>query len=164
MHRVPIALVAALLASAVHAAPRDATARALLTTWKAEDPRARLAAELIAGAFASGLSWGGKLGGKEVFCPPDGLTGRQIMTAFEQFIAEAQDMADNPMALLWPGLSAVRFLAQRNEIGSERQNRPHARKPARGERPREIAQAESNYFLDCPRAIAESFCADSLCS
>jgi len=102
--------------------------------------------------------------GKEVFCPPDGLTGRQIMTAFEQFIAEAQDMADNPMALLWPGLSAVRFLAQRNEIGSERQNRPHARNPARGERPREIAQAESNYFLDCPRAIAESFCADSLCS
>jgi hypothetical protein len=55
-----LALVAGLLTPAVYAAsPRRA--RALLTTWKAEDPSARLAAELIAGAFASGLSWGGKL-------------------------------------------------------------------------------------------------------
>jgi hypothetical protein len=54
-----------------------------------------LAAELIAGAFASGISWGGKLGGKEVFRPP-GLTGRRIMGAFVQFIADAQDMADKP--------------------------------------------------------------------
>jgi hypothetical protein len=62
-----IDFVVALLAPVrVAAAPQDATARALLATWKAEDPSARLAAELIAGAFASGLSWGGKLDGKEV--------------------------------------------------------------------------------------------------
>jgi hypothetical protein len=96
MRLAAFALIAALLTPPVYAAPQDATARALLTTWKAEDPSARLAAELIAGAFASGLSWGGKLDGREVFCPPDGLTGRQIMTAFEQFIADAQDMADKP--------------------------------------------------------------------
>ena len=92
-----IALVVALLSPVgVCAAPQDATARALLAAWEDQDPSARLAAELIAGAFASGLSWGGKLDGKEVFCPPDGLTGRQIMTAFEQFIGDKPDMADKP--------------------------------------------------------------------
>jgi hypothetical protein len=40
-----IAFIAVLLAPVgVSAAPQDATARALLTTWKAEDPSARLAA------------------------------------------------------------------------------------------------------------------------
>ena len=97
MRSAAIAFIVALLAPVgVSAAPQDATARALLTTWKAEDSSARLAAELIAGAFASGLSWGGKLSGKEVFCAPDGLTGRQIMSAFEQFIADSKDMADKP--------------------------------------------------------------------
>jgi hypothetical protein len=97
MRVIAIAFLAALVAPVgVCAAPQDATARALLATWKDQDPSARLAAELIAGAFASGLSWGGKLDGKEVFCPPDGLTGRQIMAAFERFMADAQDMADKP--------------------------------------------------------------------
>jgi hypothetical protein len=63
---VAMAFVAALLAPVgVSAAPQDATSRALLAVWKDQDPSARLAAELIAGAFASGLSWGGKLDGKE---------------------------------------------------------------------------------------------------
>jgi hypothetical protein len=70
--------------------------KAVRFSIKAEDPSARLAAELIAGAFASGLSWGGKLVGKEVYCPPEGLTGRQIMSVFERFIADTSDMADKP--------------------------------------------------------------------
>jgi hypothetical protein len=97
MRVIAIAFVVALLAPVeVRAAPQDATSRALLATWKDQEPSARLAAELIAGAFASGLLWGGKLDGKEVFCPPDGLTGPQIMSVFERFIADAQDMADKP--------------------------------------------------------------------
>ena len=35
----------------------------------------RMIAEVIASAFSSGLSWRGSLGGKEVYCPPPGLTG-----------------------------------------------------------------------------------------
>jgi hypothetical protein len=89
-------LSAALLASGVHAAPQDATARALLAAWKDQDPSATLAAELIAGAFAGGLSWGGKLDGKKVFCPPDGLTGRQIRSAFERLLGDNPDMAEQP--------------------------------------------------------------------
>ncbi len=53
-------------------------------------------AEVIASAFASGLSWRGSLAGKEVYCPPPGLKGQRIMSAFEQFIADNPDLADRP--------------------------------------------------------------------
>jgi hypothetical protein len=56
----------------------------------------RLVAEVIASAFSSGLSWRGSLAGKEVFCPPPGLNGHQIMSAFEQFLQDNPDMAERP--------------------------------------------------------------------
>jgi hypothetical protein len=69
-----IALVVTLFAPVgASAAPQDATARALLAAWKDQDPSARLAAELIAGAFASGLANAGKPGEKELICPPSNL-------------------------------------------------------------------------------------------
>ncbi len=42
-----------------------------------------MVAEVIASAFASGLSWSTSLGGKEVYCPSPGLKGQQVMSAFE---------------------------------------------------------------------------------
>jgi hypothetical protein len=65
MRVTAIAFVAPLFALVgVSAGPQDAIARALLAAWTDQDPSARLAAELIAGAFAGGLSWDGKLDGK----------------------------------------------------------------------------------------------------
>jgi len=58
--------------------------------------RTRMLAEVIASAFASGLSWSGSLGGKEIYCPPPGLKGQQAMSAFEQFLNDNPDMAEKP--------------------------------------------------------------------
>ena len=54
----------------------------------------RMVAEVIASAFASGLSWKGTLGGKEVYCPPQGLKGGQVMTTLDQFLRSNPDMAE----------------------------------------------------------------------
>ena len=54
----------------------------------------RMVAEVIASAFASGLSWKSLLGGKEVYCPPPGLKGGQVMTTLEQFLASNPDLAE----------------------------------------------------------------------
>ena len=56
----------------------------------------RLVAEVIASAFSSGLSWRGSLAGKEVYCPPPGLKGHEIMVAFERFLEDNPDMAERP--------------------------------------------------------------------
>ena len=45
-----------------------------------------MVAEFIASAFASGLSWKGTLGGKEVYCPPHGLKGGQVMKPLTSFL------------------------------------------------------------------------------
>ena len=50
--------------------------------------------QVIASAFASGLAAAGKLGGREVVCPPSDLGGKQIMSALEQFVADNPDLAD----------------------------------------------------------------------
>ena len=54
----------------------------------------RMVAEVIASAFASGLSWKGTLGGKEVYCPPQGLKGGQVMATLDQFLVSNPDMAE----------------------------------------------------------------------
>ena len=59
-----------LIASAAQADGPDISAQRLISAWKGEDPNMRMVAEVIASAFASGLSWKGALGGKEVYCPP----------------------------------------------------------------------------------------------
>ena len=89
-------LVAMLLAGAASAQSPDISARRLLSSWKGEDPSMRLVAEVIASAFSSGLSWRGSLAGKEVYCPPPGLKGHEIMVAFERFLEDNPDMAERP--------------------------------------------------------------------
>jgi hypothetical protein len=53
-------------------------------------------AEVIAGAFASGLFRSRSLSGKPVFCPPSGLKGGEAMSAFERFLAGHPDVAERP--------------------------------------------------------------------
>jgi hypothetical protein len=53
-----------------------------------------MVAEVIASAFAGRLSWRGTLAGKEVYCPPQGLNGDQVMTALDQFLASNPSFAE----------------------------------------------------------------------
>jgi hypothetical protein len=95
--RTILALVfIALMAQGVRAGPEGATAQNLLENWKDGDPSTTAFAEVIASAFASGLSWGGHLGGTEVYCPAPNLGGREIMIAFERFLKANPDMAVKP--------------------------------------------------------------------
>jgi Rap1a immunity proteins len=94
--RGAILIVAMLLALPVWAQSPDISARRLLSGWKAEDPSMRMLAEVIASAFASGLSWAAAHGGKEVYCSPPGLKGHEIMIAFEQFLNDNPDMGEKP--------------------------------------------------------------------
>jgi hypothetical protein len=54
----------------------------------------KLVAEVIASAFSSGLSWSGALAGKEIYCPPPGLKGEQVMIALDKYVEENPDTAD----------------------------------------------------------------------
>ena len=90
-------LIAAMLpALPVRADTPDISARRLLLEWNGQDPMTRMLAEVIAAAFSGGLSWRGSLAGKEIYCPPPGLKGHEIMISFEQFLNDNPDMADKP--------------------------------------------------------------------
>ena len=85
--RTAIVFVAMLLlALPVRADSPDISARRLLSNWKSQDPMMSRVAEVIAAAYSGGLSWRGSLAGKEIYCPPPGLKGHEIMISFEQFI------------------------------------------------------------------------------
>ena len=47
-------------------------------------------AEVIASAFASGMSWAGTIEGHPLYCPPPNgaFTGNQAMNILESFIAD----------------------------------------------------------------------------
>ena len=68
--------------------PARTTARALVADWKNGDREMAAVAEVIASAFASGMSWSGAIGGKPVYCPPPAtaLTGKQVMSILESFV------------------------------------------------------------------------------
>src|SRR5580700_10472228 len=87
---------ALLIASAAQADGPDISAQRLLESWKGEDPNMRMVAEVIASAFASGVSWKGTLGGKEVYCPPQGLKGGEVITTLDQFLLSNSDIAEKP--------------------------------------------------------------------
>jgi hypothetical protein len=94
--RGAVVFVGMLLATSVSADSPDISARRLLSSWKDQDPSMRMVAEVIASAFASGLSWSTSLGGKEVCCPPPNLKGPQVMIALEQFVEHNPEMAEKP--------------------------------------------------------------------
>ncbi len=94
--RTIIVVIVALTVQSARAGPEAATAQNLLENWKDGDPGTTAVAEVIASAFASGLVAAGRLGGKEVFCPPSTLGGRQIMTALERFVDDNPSLAKEP--------------------------------------------------------------------
>ena len=94
--RGAILFMAMLLALPAQANSPDISARRLLSNWKSQDPMMSRVAEVIAAAFSGGLSWRGSLAGKEIYCPPPGVKGHEIMISFEQFLNDNPDMADKP--------------------------------------------------------------------
>ena len=56
----------------------------------------KMLAEVIATAFASGISWAGTIQGHPVYCPPSAaaLTGNQLMTVLDTFVADHPEAAD----------------------------------------------------------------------
>ena len=88
------AFTATLITSAARADGSDISAQRLLDSWKGEDPGMRMVAEVIASAFASGLSWKGTLAGKDVYCPPQGFKGGQVMAALDQFLVSNPALAE----------------------------------------------------------------------
>ncbi len=89
-------LLAALSTLSARADPANTTARALVAAWRDADPGMAMVAEVIASAFASGMSWAGTIEGHPVYCPPSTapLVGKQLMGLLERFVAENPDAAD----------------------------------------------------------------------
>jgi hypothetical protein len=81
-------LLAAVWTLGARADPANTTARALIANWKDADPAMTMTAEVIASAFASGMSWAGAVAGRPVYCPPQTLvlTGKQAISILEGFI------------------------------------------------------------------------------
>ena len=82
--RGAIALISRVLAAPASADPPDISARRLLAGWRDQDRSTSMLVEVIASAFAGGLSRRGSLAGKEVYCPLPDFKGRQVMIAFEK--------------------------------------------------------------------------------
>ncbi len=59
-------------------------------------------AEVIASAFASGMSWAGTIEGHPPYCPPPNgaFTGSQAMSILESFIADHPETADKTYGLV----------------------------------------------------------------
>jgi hypothetical protein len=112
---VAAAFTAALVSSAAQADGPNTSAQGLLSAWKGDDRNMRMVAEVIASAFASGLSWRGTLAGKEVYCPPQGLEGAQVMAALDQFLASNPTLPRRHTATRWRSRLAVRSRARHNK-------------------------------------------------
>ncbi len=56
----------------------------------------KMLAEVIASAFASGMSWAGTIAGRPVYCPPSTapLTGNQLMGILQRFLSDNLAAAD----------------------------------------------------------------------
>jgi hypothetical protein len=104
-----IVLVLALGTSASYADGPDISAQRLLESWKDEDPGTRMVAEVITSAFASGFSWGADAAGKRAYCAAPDLKGRQIMSAFEEFLRDNPKMADEPYGAAMAGTLSKAF-------------------------------------------------------
>src|SRR5271157_4295023 len=89
-------LLTAVWTSAARADPARTTTRALVADWKEGDREMAAVAEVIASAFASGMSWAGTIEGHPLYCPPPtvAFTGDKVMRILESFIADHPETAD----------------------------------------------------------------------
>ena len=101
---VTAVLLIVVWASVARADPANTTARALVAAWKDADRGMAAVAEVIASAFASGMSWAGTIEGRPVYCPPptEPLTGNQLMSILERFVADNPDAADKTYGFALP--------------------------------------------------------------
>ena len=90
------AVVSGAMLLAAPASADSPSARRLLSNWKSDDPMMSMVAEVIASAFATGLSTAGSLSGKPVYCPPPGAKGSEALSALERFLADHPDLAERP--------------------------------------------------------------------
>ena len=92
-------LLTAVWTSGARADPARTTVRALVADWK--DGEMAAVAEVIASAFASGMSWAGTIEGHPLYCPPPigAFTGNQAMRILESFIADHPETADKTYGL-----------------------------------------------------------------
>ena len=74
----------------------DISAQRLLTSWREGERGMKMLAEVIASAFASGMSWAGTIEGHPVYCPPptEPLSGNQIMNILDHFVSNNPDASD----------------------------------------------------------------------
>jgi len=98
---IPVVLLAAVWASDARSDPADTTARALVADWKNGDREMSAVAEVIASAFASGMSWAGTIEGHPLYCPPPigAFTDNQAMSILESFIPDHPETADKTYGL-----------------------------------------------------------------
>ena len=94
-------LLAAVSSLGARAGPADTTARALVAERRSGDREMAAVAEVIASAFASGMSWAGTIEGHPIYCPPPigAFTGNQAMNILESFIADHPETADKTYSL-----------------------------------------------------------------
>ncbi len=94
-------LIIAVWTSGAQADPARTSARALVADWKAGDREMAAVAEVIASAFASGMSWAGTIEGHPLYCPPPigTFTGNQAKSILESFIADHPETADQTYGL-----------------------------------------------------------------
>ncbi len=94
-------LLTALWTSSALSDPARTTAQALVADWKNGDREMAAVAEVIASAFASGMSWAGTIEGHPLYCPPPNgaFTGSQAMSILESFVADHPQMADKTYGL-----------------------------------------------------------------
>jgi len=73
----------------------------VMVDWKNGDREMAAVAEVIASAFASGMSWAGTIEGHPLYClPPIGaFTGNQAMSILESFIPDHPETADKTYGL-----------------------------------------------------------------
>ena len=91
--------IASLIVPAARADGPDISAQRLLESWKGDDPGMKMVAEVIASAFASGYSWGGR----HAYCASPDIKGTQIMSAFEGFLRDNPTLADQPYGAAMAG-------------------------------------------------------------
>ena len=95
-------------------------------------------AEVIASAFASGMSWAGTIEGHPLYCPPPtvAFTGNKVMRILESFIADHPETADKTYALaLSAGLRqalALRFPPRFSAWGAAGARRCEVKQERRG--------------------------------
>jgi hypothetical protein len=102
-------LLATLVTGVAHADGSDISAQRLPDSWHDDDPGMRMVAEVIASAFASGFSWGDDATGKRTYCAPSDLKGPRIMSAFEGFLKDNPNMADQPYGAAMSGVLIKTF-------------------------------------------------------